>query len=85
MHWDELYSSFHGPNRHPYTASNQLHDRCFEVLYIVTLLEKGFGFDKHGRNIIYALEVCQMRSFIFYILFIHNITITIDAGRRKRS
>jgi hypothetical protein len=57
MDWAELEGQAHGPSRHPFTAPDQLHDRCFEVLYIITLLEKGFGFDRHDRSITYALEV----------------------------
>eukprot|EP00981_Chlorochromonas_danica_P014747 scaffold8739_cov173-Ochromonas_danica.AAC.6 len=57
MEWSSLYEAFQGPAKHPWTATDQLQDRCFEVLYIITLLEKGFGFDRHGRSITFALEV----------------------------
>lgn len=55
--WDTLYNSFVGGNKHPYTRDGQLQDRCFESLYILTLLEKGFGFDRDERSITFALEV----------------------------
>lgn len=42
---------------HPYTQEVQLGDRCYESLYVLVLLERGFGFHRHGRNITFALEV----------------------------
>lgn len=57
MDWESLYEEFTERNPHPYTRESQLADRCFEVLYVITLLEKGFGFDRHDRSITYALEV----------------------------
>ncbi|RYH16494.1 hypothetical protein EON65_29995 [archaeon] len=57
MNWPILKQSAQGANQHPYTLDTQLADRCFEVLYIITLLEKGFGFDREDRSITYALEV----------------------------
>ena len=57
MDWRGLERSAQGANQHPYTLDSQLADRCFEVLYIITLLEKGFGFDREDRSITYALEV----------------------------
>lgn len=61
--WEELFDSFVNNNPHPFTRQSQLHDRCFESLYIITLLEKGFGFDRHERSITFALEV---RLFILH-------------------
>ena len=52
---------------HQYTYTSQLPYRCLEALYIVTLLEKGFGFERDDRSITYALEV-RMRAFL-YLLF----------------
>mmetsp|Transcript_1039 Transcript_1039/g.1717 ORF Transcript_1039/g.1717 Transcript_1039/m.1717 type:complete len:572 (-) Transcript_1039:896-2611(-) len=46
----------HG-SKHKYTYPAQLPYRCLEALYIITLLDKGFGFDRHGRSITLALEV----------------------------
>lgn len=57
MEWNGLLNSFMTENRHVYTRDDQLHDRCFESLYIITLLEKGFGFDRFERSITFALEV----------------------------
>lgn len=56
LQWDELSTSF-SMNKHEFTREGQLHDRCFESTYIITLLERGFGFDRHERTITYALEV----------------------------
>lgn len=57
MDWNQLKADFHGANQHAWTTPEQLPDRCFEVLYIITLLEKGFGFHRFERNITFALEV----------------------------
>lgn len=60
--WPELYDEVVNHRPHPYTREGQLHERCFESLYIITLLEKGFAFDKTERTITYALEVsCVIR------------------------
>lgn len=48
----------HEDDAHPYTLPHQLSDRCLEGLYMVLLLERGFGFQRHERAITYALEVC---------------------------
>ena len=57
MQWIDVWDSFNGPHPHPYTWDFQLPERCFETLYIITLLEKGFGFDRHDRSITFAREV----------------------------
>ncbi len=57
MLWSNLYEEYTDRNPHPYTRENQVSDRCFEILYIVTLLERGFGFDRHERSITFAQEV----------------------------
>lgn len=44
-------------NRHQFTRTSQLPNRCIEGLYLVTLLQDGFGFDVDDRRITYALEV----------------------------
>jgi hypothetical protein len=64
MKWSDLYEEFTERNPHTYTRENQLPDRCFEALYITTLLEKGFGFDHHERSITYALEVIKYGNLI---------------------
>jgi hypothetical protein len=66
QHWSKVSELFH-QDRHPYTRDIQLHDRCFESLYIITLLEKGFGFDRHERTITYALEVRNTSNIYIYI------------------
>ena len=40
-----------------YTNEIQLPYRCFESIYILMLLEYGYGFNRHDRSITYALEV----------------------------
>jgi hypothetical protein len=54
--WEHLSSSY-AENKHPYTGSNQLSQRCIESLYIVTLLEHGFGLDADYRGVTIALQV----------------------------
>jgi len=44
-------------SRHQYTSDDRLPYRCVEAVYIVTLLEFGFGFHRNHRNVTYALEV----------------------------
>jgi hypothetical protein len=56
LEWAPLLSNYQ-LNPHPFTFENQLPDRCFESLYIITILERGFAFDRHSRTITYALEV----------------------------
>ena len=51
--WDTV-SSY---ERHQYTKPTQLQNRCFESLYISTLLEHGFGIDGNQRMVTLALEV----------------------------
>ena len=43
--------------RHKYTRSNQIWGRCLEGLYMVILLQQGFGFSDTERRITIALEV----------------------------
>jgi len=45
---------------HDWTWEDQLPHRCFEAIYIVTILEYAFGFDPHARDITFALEVGGM-------------------------
>jgi hypothetical protein len=66
-----VLEKFKGNSSHPYTREEQLSDRCFEVVYIITLLERGFGFDRHSRTITYALEVLISRFVSLY--FTHFI------------
>lgn len=44
-------------DRHRYTKNAQLPNRCLESLYIVTLLEHGFGLDGQSKNVTIALDV----------------------------
>jgi hypothetical protein len=60
--WSDVKERYDVLGGHEWTYPSQLPYRCLEALYIVTLLEKGFGFDPHMRNITLALEVGQ-RSF----------------------
>lgn len=55
--WATVEELYFGERGHSYTYPSQLPHRCLEALYIVTLLEKGFGFDPDGRSITLALEV----------------------------
>lgn len=55
--WTVVDEQYHVHKGHAYTYTSQLPYRCLEALYIVTLLEKGFGFDKDARDITLALEV----------------------------
>ena len=43
--------------KHKYTRDWQLQNRCFEGLYISTLLEHGFGIDGSQKMVTLALEV----------------------------
>lgn len=72
MPWSEVDAQYRVHRGHAYTYSSQLPYRCLEALYIVTLLEKGFGFDKDARDITLALEVrfeiiYQQNCFFFFI------------------
>ncbi len=55
--WTVVDEQYHVHKGHAFTYTSQLPFRCLEALYIVTLLEKGFGFDKDARDITLALEV----------------------------
>ena len=57
MPWNALKQRYDAQGGHTWTYPSQLPNRCLEAMYIVTLLEKGFGFDTHGRSITLALEV----------------------------
>lgn len=43
--------------KHKFTQDSQLPHRCLEALYMIVLLENGFGFDREARDITLALEV----------------------------
>jgi hypothetical protein len=43
--------------KHKYTRSDQLQYRCLEGVYLLNLLENGFGFNRNSRNITLALDV----------------------------
>eukprot|EP00428_Durinskia_dybowskii_P066965 CAMPEP_0170365636 /NCGR_PEP_ID=MMETSP0117_2-20130122/6004_1 /TAXON_ID=400756 /ORGANISM="Durinskia baltica, Strain CSIRO CS-38" /LENGTH=547 /DNA_ID=CAMNT_0010620199 /DNA_START=104 /DNA_END=1747 /DNA_ORIENTATION=+ len=55
--WEEVHDKHSAGVGHQWTYNSQLPYRCMEALYIVTLLEKGFGFDPDSRSITLALEV----------------------------
>jgi hypothetical protein len=57
MPWSAVKERYDGIQEVHYTYSSQLPYRCMEAVYMVTLLEKGFGFDPHTRSITLALEV----------------------------
>ncbi|EJK48506.1 hypothetical protein THAOC_32687 [Thalassiosira oceanica] len=40
--------------QHEYTKAELLPDRCFEAVYIVTLLRDGFGFHPSARDITFT-------------------------------
>ena len=58
--WGTLEELYHVERGHSYTYPSQLPHRCLEALYIVTLLEKGFGFAPDSRSITFALEVSHI-------------------------
>ncbi len=66
LEWQDVRQRF-DEQAHPYTMSSQLSARCLEALYMVLLLEKGFGFHPEERSITYALEVNTL--FIFVLKF----------------
>jgi len=45
---------------HTWTWEDQLPHRCFEAVYITTILQDAYGFDPDARAITYALEVGGM-------------------------
>jgi len=55
--WADVEHAYYNSKPHSFTYPAQLPYRCLEALYIVTLLDKGFGFDRHARDITLALEV----------------------------
>ena len=57
MNWNEVENNYSNINRHQYTYRSQLPYRCLEALYIMKLLQKGFGFKRFERAITYALEM----------------------------
>ena len=42
---------------HRYTQDRNVPNRCVESMYIVTLLEYGFGYDPHSQDITFALNI----------------------------
>jgi hypothetical protein len=67
--WDYAKENFLG-KKHKYTSDSQLHYRCLESLYIVTLLEHGFGFDGGDQKITLAVEVISSVIYLLYIEYI---------------
>jgi len=48
---------FYEHSTHKYTKPEILPHRCFEAVYLVTLLRDGFGFSPHARDISYIFDV----------------------------
>jgi Golgi nucleoside diphosphatase len=42
---------------HRYTQDRNVPHRCVESMYLVTLLEHGFGYHEHSRDITFALDI----------------------------
>ncbi len=42
---------------HMYTKHDQLPHRCLDAIYLLTLLESGFGFKRNDSRLTLALEV----------------------------
>ena len=56
--WEHAQQNMLGEEKkHRYTRDDQFAYRCFEGLYMSTLLEDGFGFNGTKRDITLALEV----------------------------
>lgn len=55
MDWHGELQHYHG--RHAFTRAEVLPHRCFEAVYMVTLLRDGFGFDSAARDITFAYTV----------------------------
>ena len=53
-------------NIHTYTKNQQLPNRCLEGLYIVTLLEHGYGLEGTHQNITLALDV-SIRTSVYAV------------------
>ena len=54
-HWEEAKTWLN--RAHRYTQDRNVPNRCVESMYMVTLLEHAFGYDEHGRNITFALNI----------------------------
>ena len=69
FHWEALKEDFDS-NKHAYTRTFQLPQRCVEALYMVTLLERGFGLDEDYKGVTIALEVqvLSMTSYFRYLM-----------------
>ena len=55
LEWSSLLPS--QSTLHVYTRAEGLPHRCFEVIYISTILTKGFGLDENGRNVTFAYDI----------------------------
>jgi len=58
MDWSDVEGKYGA--LHDWSYAEQLPGRCFEVVYITSLLQYGFGFDPDSRDITYALDVDGM-------------------------
>ena len=50
--WDHVVANFMG--KHAFTSNNQMNRRCFQGLYLITLLKQGFGFEDSYSGINFA-------------------------------
>lgn len=50
-HWDQISDKF---GKHQYTTDRQIALRCFESLYLITVLKHAFGFPGSFRGINFA-------------------------------
>lgn len=56
-HWIDDLMYEQGDDIHQFTRKEILAERCFESVYIISLLRDGFGFDLHARDITYSFLV----------------------------
>ena len=70
--WEALKEEFDS-NKHAYTRTFQLPQRCVESLYMVTLLERGFGLDEDYKGVTIALEVILSHSFNCSVFTVHVV------------
>lgn len=54
--WKEDLGNIKG-RAHKYTVAEVLPDRCFESVYMVSLLRDGFGFHSSSRDIIFTFDI----------------------------
>jgi hypothetical protein len=57
LQWGVLHERYRSTAMHPYTTTEQLPFRCFEGVYVLTLLKDTFLFNSFSRQIMFASEV----------------------------